>query len=122
MNKRIIAIMMTLAMVLALAACGGAENKEPANNDAANEPVVVTGTADGFGGEVSVTLTLDGDKVTKAEIVGEKETDGLGSVAIEEMAAAMTEKGTIEVDMHAGATVTSTAILDAAKAAMEQAK
>ncbi len=121
MNKRIIAIMMTLAMVLALAACGGAENKEPANNEA-NEPVVVTGTADGFGGEVSVTLTLDGDKVTKAEIVGEKETDGLGSVAIEEMAAAMTEKGTIEVDMHAGATVTSTAILDAAKAAMEQAK
>lgn len=122
MKKRIIAVMMTLSMVLALAACGS-ESKAPVDNsEAAGEPVVVSATEKGFGGDVTVTLTLDGDKVTKAEIVGADETDGLGSVAVEEMAAAMTEKGTIEVDMHAGATVTSEAILKAAKAAMEQAK
>ena len=72
----------------------------------------------GFGGEVSVSLEVDeSGKVIQAAAVGESETAGIGSNAIEQMPKAMVEAGTIDVEGISGATVTSQAVLDAAKAA-----
>ena len=74
------------------------------------------GTATGMG-EVSVKLTIEGGKITAAEVVGEGETEGLGSPVIE---AAKEEivanQGYIEV--VSGATVTSDAVNAAIDAAL----
>lgn len=74
------------------------------------------GTATGMG-EVSVKLTIEGGKITAAEVVGEGETEGLGSPVIE---AAKEEivanQGHIEV--VSGATVTSDAVNAAIDAAL----
>ena len=74
------------------------------------------GTATGMG-EVSVKLTIEGGKITAAEVVGEGETEGLGSPVIE---AAKEEivanQGHIEV--VSGATVTSDAVNTAIDAAL----
>lgn len=115
--KKIFAIALCVAMVASLAACGGGA-ASPAAGDAA-EAKTLTGTADGFGGPINVTVTLEGDKITEVKVEGEKETDGIGSKAIEELPAAIVEKGSADVEAISGATVTSDAIIAAVKSALE---
>ncbi len=121
MNKRIIAILMALTMVLALAACGSSNSTSEANGEA-GAAVTGTATAQGFGGEVKVTVTVEGDKITEVVAEGADETEGVGSVALEELPKAMVENNTVEVDAHAGATITSEAIKTAAAEAMKNAQ
>lgn len=79
-----------------------------------------TGTAQGFGGEVVVKLTVERGQLLEVTVVGDSETPGIGSRAIEMLPGMMVEANTVEVDGIAGATVTSDAILSAAAAALEQ--
>ncbi len=81
----------------------------------------VTGTAKGFGGDVSVTLTIEGGVIAQASAVGDQETDGIGKVAIEKMPLAMVNTNSIDVDGVAGATLTTNAVREAAASALEQA-
>ncbi len=110
MKKRIVAILMSLMMIVASAAMGEALPASVSGE--------FTGTAKGFGGEVSVTITLTDGAITAVTAQGENETQGIGSVAIEKMPAEMAETGSIAVDTVATATVTSTALLEAAKQAL----
>lgn len=75
-------------------------------------------TAKGFGGDVTVALTLENGALIAVTAEGASETNGIGSRAIELMPAAMLAANSVEVDGVAGATVTSTAVLEAAKAAL----
>ena len=80
-----------------------------------------TATAKGFGGDVSVTLTLTDGVITGCTAEGKDETQGVGSEAIAKMPGAIAESGSIAVDGVSGATVTSTAIQEAAAAALTAA-
>lgn len=80
-----------------------------------------TSVQQGFGGEVSVSVTIEGDKMTDVTVVGEKETIGVGSIAIEKLPGAMVDAQSVLVDGVTSATVTSTAILAGAKDCVEQA-
>lgn len=80
-----------------------------------------TGTAKGLGGDVTVTLTLKDSVITDVKAEGKDETEGIGSKAIEQLPSEMVEGNTINVDGVSGATVTSDAIKEAAKAALESA-
>ena len=75
----------------------------------------------GFGGDVSVTITVDESKITDVSIVGDSETVGIGGNAVEQMPAQILEAQSAEVDGVAGATVTSTAIRTALNAALNEA-
>lgn len=79
-----------------------------------------TAATRGFGGEVSVTLTIEGDRLTGVTATGADETAGVGSKALEELPSRMLEANTVEVDAVSGATITSQAVLEAAAAALEQ--
>ncbi len=79
-----------------------------------------TATAQGFGGDVTVTLTIKDDHLTAVDIQGEKETPGVGSKAIEELSEKILASNTVAVDGISGATFTSTAILTAAAEALGQ--
>ncbi len=91
-----------------------------ANSSGAGVSGSYSATEKGFGGDVTVTLTLENGKLVNVEAVGDAETDGVGSRAIESMPGAMIAANSVEVDGVSGATVTSTAILNAAKAALEK--
>ena len=80
-----------------------------------------TGTAKGFGGDVSVTLTLTDGAITGCTAEGKDETQGVGSEAIAQMPGKIAESGSIAVDGVSGATATSTAIKEAAAAALTAA-
>ena len=77
-------------------------------------------TAKGFGGDVTVTLSIQDGELIDVTAEGASETDGVGSRAIELMPGAMLAGNTVETDGVSGATVTSTAILEAAKAALAE--
>ncbi len=98
-----------------------AVNNALASNSAAGG-ASLTGTAEGFGGEVSVTVTMDGDKIVNVEATGSNETQGIGSNAIEQLPAKIVEANSTEVDAIAGATITSKAIKEAVNSALESAK
>ena len=78
-------------------------------------------TEAGFGGDVTVTLTIEGDKLTDVAITGENETETVGGAAIPLLAEAMLAANSVEVDGIAGATFTSNAVLAAAKSALDAA-
>ena len=78
----------------------------------------VTGTAKGFGGDVTVTLTIENGVITAAKAEGNDETPGVGTPALENLPAAMVAGNTVNVDAVAGATWTSNGVIEAAKAAL----
>ena len=75
----------------------------------------------GLGGPVKVEITATADKIIDVVATGDKETPGIGTKALEELPAAIISKNSIDVDAVSGATVTSDAIKEAAKKALESA-
>ena len=111
MNKRLFAILMTLALLL---------TAMPA---AIAETVTGTGTAQGYGGEITVTITLEDGVITDVQAVGDDETAGIGGNIIQEWPAAFVEANGI-VDTYSGATfagVTRPGFIEAARAALTDA-
>ncbi len=90
---------LALCLTLCLTACAQAESR--------------TGKAKGYGGELTVAVTLEGEKITSVEVVDHKETEGVGTPAIEKLPGDIVAKGSTDVDIVSGATVTSKAIIAA---------
>lgn len=84
---------------------------------AANEYI---GESKGFGGNVKVKVTMDGDKIANIEVLEHSETAGLGDKAFENMIPKMIAGNTTAVDMHTGATVSSTALINAVNDALSK--
>ena len=106
--KRIIALLVVLCMMLSIV-------------PAMAETVTGTGTAKGFGGDVTVTVTLEGGVITVMTAEGANETPGIGTPALESIPAAMVAGNTVNVDVMSGATFTSNGVIEAAKAALTAA-
>ena len=59
------------------------------------------GTAKGFGGDVTVTLTLADGKIIGCTAEGKDETEGVGSTAIDQLPGAIAESGSKHYDIYA---------------------
>ena len=71
-----------------------------------------TVTVDGVGEHVTVTLTMDGDRIKAVEASSDyTEADARGKEALSLIADAMVEKNTFSVDTISGATCTSNAVI-----------
>lgn len=110
-TKRVLAFLVGAAMMLPMAS---AEGKLASGNYEA--------TSQGFGGAVTVKVTVTDGKVTAATITGDKETETIGGAAIK----TLTEKligvsSADEVDAVASATVTSNAVKTALADCLRQA-
>ena len=113
---------LAMAAVIAVSLFGYGCGAKPASTSSdAGVSGDFTGTAKGFGGDVSVTLTLTDGAITGCTAEGKEETQGVGSEAIAKMPGAIAESGSIAVDGVSGATITSTAIKEAAAAALTAA-
>ena len=128
------AVRTAVAAALAEATAGGETAEEPAEETAAAEPaeepeaapaeggkVTLTGIGQGMGGDVEVQIVADESTIYSVEVVRQNETPGIGSIAVEQLPDAIVAANTFEVDGVAGATLTSTAIRNAIKTALEEA-
>lgn len=111
MNK-IGKLMLSAMMAFSLVACSS--STKTVSGD-------YTGTAKGMGGDVTVTVTLKDSVITDVKAEGKDETEGIGTKALEKLPGEMVDGNTVNVDAVSGATVTSNAIMEAAKAALESA-
>ena len=76
----------------------------------------------GIGGDVPVTVTVEGGKISSVEVGDNSETQGIGSKAIEQLPEQIVAaNGTTGVDAVSGATVTSSAIFTAVEDCLAQA-
>lgn len=82
---------------------------------------VYEGEATGFGGPITAKVTISGGYITAVEVIGDSETEGLGSVAVEKIPGRVVDAQTLNVDGVSGATVSSNAVKAAISAALASA-
>ncbi|MGB3933912.1 MAG: FMN-binding protein, partial [bacterium] len=80
-----------------------------------------TATAQGFGGPVTVTVTVTDGVLADVVVEAPAETAGIGTIAVEKLPEKMLEAKSVDVDAISGATSTSKAILAAAAEAYANA-
>ena len=139
--RKTVAALLSAAMVISLAACGSqetaksqtetetvtaTEQKETEagsqeNKEGGFTPGTYEGTAKGFGGEIKAKVVLSADKIESIEVTGDSETDGIGTIALENLPEVMMENQTPYVDAVSSATVTSNAVIQAVASALESA-
>ena len=117
MRKRIAALALAAVMAFGLTACGGKASSTAASGGVSGE---FTGTAQGMGG-VTVTVTLTDGAITDCVITGDGETEGIGSVVIENAPEEIVSGNKGAIDVVAGATITSNAVNEALAAALAEA-
>ena len=127
MKKQFLTATAALA-ALAITACGSQSAPESTTaaattaaattEAAASEAETLTGEADGFGGKVTVELTVKEGTITDAVITGEEETPTVGGAALDTLKEQVIAANGPDIDGVSGATVTSTAVKNAVSAAM----
>ena len=81
------------------------------------------GQGDGMNGSLVVRITTaDGTKIDDVTVLEHHETEGIGTLAIDALPKQIVKKQSLELDSISGASVTSRAILDGTKEALEKAK
>ncbi len=80
-----------------------------------------TGTAEGKNGDVTVEVVYEDDEIKSVTVTDQQETEGIADPALEQIPEAIVKAQTPNVDTVSGATVTSQAIINATKAALESA-
>ena len=124
MRKRIAALALAAVMAFGLTACGGGSSSSTAAPASSGEAGGVsgefTGTATGMG-EVTVTVTLTDGVITACKVVGDSETEGIGSVVVESAPDEIVSGNKGAIDVVSGATITSEAINEALAAALAAA-
>ena len=136
--KKVIALFLALIMMVSMVACGSADqpatdnpapsqSETPAPSAPAEEPGIYTpGTytvvAQGFGGPVTVELTVDAKAITGVKLTGKGETPEYGGMALRNLPDVIVDAQSAEFDTVSSATYTTNAVRLAVGSALDQAK
>ena len=113
MKNRLFAFLMVLVLMMSILPAALAEESTAEGS----------ATVQGYGGEIEVSVKLDGDKIVDVDIKGDGETAGIGSKVVEEWPEEF-EKNNGIVDTYSGATfagVTRAAVIEATRQALTAA-
>lgn len=105
MRKTLSLLMMLTLLVPSMTACRAKADQR-------------TGEAEGYGGKLTVSVTMNGTDITDVKVLSHNETQGVGTRAIDALPAAIVKADSTDVDGVSGATVTSNAIKQAVSQAM----
>ena len=90
-----------------------------AKKDIPSNAVTSTASAQGMNGPVEVEVIATPEKIYSVKVLSHTETEGIGSVAVAKLPEKIFKNQSYEIDAVSGATLTSNAIHDAVKAALE---
>ncbi|WP_018213190.1 FMN-binding protein [Desulfitobacterium hafniense] len=117
-RTKLLALLCIIISIIFLAAgCG----------DSADSRLYKDGTYEGVSNKgiqpgLKVAVTIQDDMITEIKVVENKETQGIGTNAIDQLPGKIIEAQSTEVDSVAGASLSSNAIKEAVTLALEQAK
>jgi len=142
-NKKIMFLSATFLVALTLTACGNLSDEDSVWNQTREEEIEIVadddamggmtftpgtfdGTSDirGYGGPVSVSVTIDEDgSISDVEVTEHRESDGFYQRAFDHLIPLILSTGSTDVDVDAasGATYSAEALLDAVNNALGQA-
>lgn len=107
----------------ALAACNAAGSSTAASGAAGTYiPGTYEGTAEGISSTVKVTMTFSDSAVTDVVVDTSGETASYGAAAADQLREQLMAAGSAEIDGVSGSTITSDAVMKAAKSCYAQAK
>ena len=107
----------------ALAACNSASGSASTSGAAGQYiPGTYEGTAEGISSTVKVTMTFSDSAVTDVVVDTSGETASFGAAAADELREQLMAAGSAEIDGVSGSTITSDAVMKAAKSCYAQAK
>ena len=127
--KKVLSIVLALAMCLSLAACAQnpKESTEPSDSVKPTEeagiytPGTYTATARGHEDGVQVTVTVDANSITDVTLDVSKETESIGGAAADKLKSQIMDAQSAEIDGVSGATETSNAVKMALQDCLNQA-
>lgn len=105
--RKLAAVGISALLALSLAGCAGSSN---AANDSGLNDGTYTSQQQGFGGPVTVTLTIADGKISDVELVGDSETPSVGGAALDTLKENILSSNSADFDLVSGATYTSTAV------------
>ncbi len=106
------------SLLVVMAGCGGAGGTGTSGKYI---PGSYTATSTGFGGNVTVKVTVDANSITAVEIEADNETPTVGGTALGTLSDQIMEAQSAEIDGVSGATMTSTAVKTALAQALDEA-
>ena len=106
----------------ALAACNSASSSTASGAAGQYIPGTYEGTAEGISSTVKVTMTFSDSTVTDVVVDTSGETASFGAAAADELREQLMAAGSAEIDGVSGSTITSDAVMKAAKSCYAQAK
>ena len=106
----------------ALAACNSASSSTASGAVGQYIPGTYEGTAEGISSTVKVTMTFSDSAVTDVVVDTSGETASFGAAAADELREQLISAGSAEIDGVSGSTITSDAVMKAAKSCYAQAK
>lgn len=107
----------------ALAACNAASSSTAASGAAGTYiPGTYEGTAEGISSTVKVTMTFSDSAVTDVVVDTSGETASYGAAAADQLREQLMAAGSAEIDGVSGSTITSDAVMKAAKSCYAQAR
>lgn len=107
-RKKIMCLLATMLVATSLVGCS-------------NNTTTYSATVKGHNDDVTIEVSLDGDKITEVEVVSHKESEGISDKAISDIPKAIVEQQSLSVDTISGCTVSSTAIIEGTKKALTDA-
>jgi fumarate reductase flavoprotein subunit len=118
----LISVVLTVLFAAASAGCastgggGAAGAAAPIGNASGSAEA----TAPGFGGDVTVAITMADGYITDVKVTGDMETPTVGGIALTRAPGIIKKQNTAAIDAISGATVTTRAISTAAQAAIDK--
>ena len=126
--KRFLAIILSVFMIVSLAACGGNSETAKESNapeagsaDAKFTAGTYTGVGKGNNGDITVEVVLTDSEIAEINVTEHSETAGLSDTPIKDIPAAIVAGQTLAVDTIAGATNSSNGIIAAVTEALKSA-
>ncbi|WP_018751732.1 flavocytochrome c [Paenibacillus sanguinis] len=108
-TTKVLAMLLTIGLVLAMAACGQQESSD----EGSGGTQVVEGVGQGKHGDIKVKVTFADDKITDIQVVEHQENEVLAEPVYTQLKEVVMASNSVEVDAISGSTVTSKGYLSA---------
>ena len=133
--RKSLKVLLVLFMTVSLSACANKSTEKTAEKGKLKAGTY-TGESEGMNDKVQVLVEVSEDKILKVEVTSQNETAGIGAPLVDKNGETLTEGGktpiqlipeeivaqqNINVDSVTGATISSAAVKNAVKSALQQA-
>lgn len=110
-NKQFMIFALLIAISFSIVGCGAKETFKPGT---------YTGESIGIKGPLKVEVTVTADEITDIKVLSHSETEGIGSLAVEELPGKIIESQSLKVEAVSGATSSSKSVIEAVEKALKQ--